>query len=90
MFQLSRFEREAPVLRGQLLSSQPFLKSPVLRDTDSNVRDLQIFQVDQTFYKLDVKILAANNEIRYVHCSCPPSSSSALDPCQQKHLLFWH
>ena len=59
-------------------------------DTDSNVGNLRIFQVDHTFYKLDVKILPANNKITYVRCSCPPSSSSALDPCQQKHLLFWH
>ena len=30
MFQLSRFEREAPVLNGQLPSSRLFLKSSVL------------------------------------------------------------
>ena len=58
--------------------------------SDLYVGYLWIFQVDHTFYKLDVKIFAANNEIRCVSCSCPLSSSSTLDPCQQKHLLFWH
>ena len=31
VFQLSCFEREAPVLRGELPSSRSFLKTPVLR-----------------------------------------------------------
>ena len=34
-----------------------------------NVRLLWTFQVDHTFYKLDVKIVAASNEIRFVRCS---------------------
>ena len=37
-----------------------------------------------------MKILAANNEIRCMRYSFSPSSSSAFDPCQQKHLLFWY
>ena len=32
-----------------------------------NVRYLLIFQVDHTFYKLNVKMLATSNEIRCVH-----------------------
>ena len=63
----------------------PFWDDPVL-----NVKYLWIFQVDHTFYKLDVKILAANNEIRCVSSSYPLPSSSALDKCQQKLSLFWH
>ena len=34
-----------------------------------NVKSLWIFQVHHTFYKLDVKILADSNEIRYMRCS---------------------
>ena len=87
----------SPVLNGRL----PFWKDtshppgpswnlPFWDDPGLNVRYLWIFQVDHTFYKLDMEILTANNEIRCVRCSHPPSSSSALDPCQEKHLLFWH
>ena len=88
MFQLSYFEWEASVLRGQLPSSLSFLKSLVLWWDDwwswlGNVRYLWIFQVDHIFYKLDVKILTNNNKIRCVS-SYPPSSSSASDPFQQK------
>ena len=57
-------------------------------DSGLNVRYLWIVRVDHTFYKLDVKILAAINDIRCARCSYPPYSSSALDPCQEKHLLF--
>ena len=35
-FQLSRFERETPVLRGCLPSSRLISKSPVLRETSPN------------------------------------------------------
>ena len=35
-----------------------------------------------------MKILAANNKIRCVRCSCPPSSSPALGLCQQNHLVL--
>ena len=87
----------SPILNGRLPcwedSSRPPSPSwnPSLWDDPGlNVRYLWIFQVDHTFYKLDVKILAANNEIRCMRCPCSPSSSSAFDPCQQKHLLFWH
>ena len=37
-FQLSRFEKEASVFRGQIPSSRFFLKSLVLRYSDFNVR----------------------------------------------------
>ena len=37
---------------------------------------------------IESNILAAINDIRYARCSYPPSSSSASDPCQQKHLMF--
>ena len=57
-------------------------------DPGLNVRYLWIFQFDHIFYKLGVKIFATNNEIRCVRCSYPPSSSSALDPCQQKPSLI--
>ena len=40
--------------------------------------------------KLDVKILLGSNEIRCVHYSWAPSSSRAVDLCQQKYLLIWH
>ena len=45
-------------------SNVPFWDYPCL-----NVRSLWVFQVDHTFYKLDVKILAASNEIRCLRCS---------------------
>ena len=59
-------------------------------DPDLNIKYLWIFQVNHTFYKLDVKILAANNKIRCLSSSYAPSSSSVVDPCQQKYSLFWH
>ena len=68
----------------------PSWNLPFWDDPGLNVRYLRIFQVDHTFYKLDMEILTANNEIRCVRCSHPPSLSSTLDPCQQKHLFFWH
>ena len=67
MFQLSRFQREAPVLKGQLPSSLFFLKYIVLRLFWLKCQIF--FQVDHIFYKFDVKILAASNEIRCVRCS---------------------
>ena len=69
MFQLSRFEQEAPVLRGQLPSSRFFQKLPFWDDPGFNVRSLRVFQVDPTFCKLAVKILAACNEIHCVSLS---------------------
>ena len=66
VFQLSCFE---PGPSWNLIWDDPVL----------NVIYLWIFYVDHTIYKLDVKILAANNEIKYVRCSYPASSSSALD-----------
>ena len=41
----------------------PVLLFPFWDDSGWNVRYLRIFQVDYTFYKLDAKILAPNNEI---------------------------
>ena len=67
MFQLSRYEREAFVLKGQLLPSLFFLKCIVMRLFW--LKRQIFFQVDHTFYKLDMKILAASNEIRCVRCS---------------------
>ena len=55
----------------------PFWDHPGL-----DVRYLWIFQVDHTFYELDLKILATSNEIRYVLSPGSPSSSRAVDPCQ--------
>ena len=53
MFQPSRFEREAPVIRGQLPFSRFFLKSPVM--IMALLSDIsEFFQVDLTFYKLDM------------------------------------
>ena len=45
-----------------------FWNIPSWDDTDSNVGNLRVFQADHTFYKLDVKILPANNKITYVRC----------------------
>ena len=59
-------------------------------ETELNVRSLWTFLVNHTFYKLNVKILAASNEIRCVHCSWLPTSLWATDQCQLKHKLFWH
>ena len=74
MSQLSRFERELPVLRGQLLSSWSFLKSPVLRWFWLECQIFMNFSSRSQFLQVrcqrDVKILAANNEIRRVCCSC--------------------
>ena len=61
----------------------PFWDNP-----DLNVRYLWNFQVDHTFYKVNVKILTTINDMRYVRCYYPPSSSSALDPCQQNTYSF--
>ena len=80
----SRFEQEAPVLRGRPpVSSWNLL---FWDDPGLNVKHLWIFQVDHTFYKLHVKILATSNKITCVHCSWPPCLSWAVDLCQQKHL----
>ena len=93
MLQLSRFDREAPVLRRQLQSSRPPVSSWNLRlwdDLSLNVRPLWTFQVDHTFYRFSVKILVASNKIRYACCSQLPYSSWTVDPCQLKHKLFWY
>ena len=82
MFPLPCLEREAPVLRrtAAVLPILPEIsRFEMIMAWMSNIYYLWIFQVDHTFYKLDLKIWAANNEIRCVHCSYPPSSSSALD-----------
>ena len=90
LFQHSRFHGEAPVLRGQLPPSRFFLKSPFWDDPGLNVTCSWNFQVDHKFYKLHLKFLATINKIRCRSCSCLSSSSWAVDPWQQKHLLFWH
>ena len=84
----------SPVLNGMLPFSGGSSHPPVypinllFRDnTAFNIGYLWIFQV---YHPFDVKILATSNEIRCVRCSRPLSSSWAVDPCQQKHQLFWH
>ena len=52
------------------------------------VRYLWIFQVHNTFYKFDVKILAPINKIKRVRCSWLLSSPWAVDPCQQRTYYF--
>ena len=66
MFQLSNFEQVGPVLREQLQSSGFFPSSPILRWSWIKCH---IFQVDHTFYELDMNILASNNKISCVGCS---------------------
>ena len=51
--------------------SSPFWNLPIWDDPDLNVKHLWVFQIDHIFYKLDVKILAANNKIKCMPCSCP-------------------
>ena len=87
MFQLFRFEREAPFWKDTSRPPGPSWNLPLWDNPGLNFRYLWIFQVDTLFYKLDVKILAAKNEIRCVSSSYPPSSSSALDPCQQRRSI---
>ena len=56
-----------PTLPSWEESSRPPAPSrnlPFWDDSGLNVRYLRIFQVDHTFYKLDVKVLAAINDIR--------------------------
>ena len=62
---------------------------PFWEDRGLNVRYLRIFQIKHIFYKLDVKIVAANNEIRCIHSSCPPYLSATLVRCKLKNILFW-
>ena len=84
----------SPVLNGRLPfwqdSSRPAAVSPWKVSRFEMIlawmSDMYKFsQVYQTFYKLDVKILAASDEIRCVRCSWPPSSSSSRFACQQKY-----
>ena len=75
----------SPVLNGRLTfgedNSRHHVSSwnlPFFWDNPGvNVRYLLNFQVDHTFYKLDVKSLATRNKSRCVRCSSPPSSSWA-------------
>ena len=87
-FNSTVFNGRLPFWEDGSRPSDPFSNLPFWDDPDLNVRYLWVFQVDQTFYKLDMKIVAPDNEIRCVRCSWPLSSTSAWDPCQQKHLLF--
>ena len=87
----------SPVLNGRLqfweCNSCPPISSrnlPFWDDPGLNVRSLRVFQVDPTFYRLAVKILAANDEISCVRCSQVPYSLWTVDLCQRKHKLFWH
>ena len=66
-----------------------FKNLPFWDDSGLNARYLWIFQVDHTFYKIYMKILAASNEIRCVRYPWLPFSSRAVDLRQRKHLLFW-
>ena len=63
--------------------SIPFWDDPGLL-----VRYLWIFQIYHTFYKLDVKILAAINEFKNVRSTWSLSSPWAVDPCQQRTCLL--
>ena len=72
----------SPVLNGRLPfwedSSRPPVSSwnlPFWDNAGLNVRFLWIFQVNHTFNKLDIKILAASNEISFASCSLLPISS---------------
>ena len=70
MFQLSLFEREPHVLKGQLLpSSRFFLKSPVLRLSWLKCQIFMNFSSQSKFLQTRCEILAASNEIRCVRCS---------------------
>ena len=89
MFQLSRFEQVAPVLRGEFLPSCFFLKSPVLRWSWVECQILFILQVSLTFYKLTVKTLAVSKLGGCRCCSWSPSLSLIIDPSQQKTLFVW-
>ena len=53
--------------RGQLVHLNPSWNLLFCDNPGLNVRYLWTFQVENTFYKLDVKFLAAKNEIRYLH-----------------------
>ena len=86
-----------PVLKGRLPfwednSHHPvsLLNLPFWDDPGLDIRYLWIFQVDHSFYKLHLKFLATSNKIRCTSCSWSSSSSCSVNPCQQKHLLFWH
>ena len=91
MFQPSRFEREAPVIRGQLPFSRFFLKSPVLRWS------WRYYQIYLNFFK---SISLFTNSIckfwlpvtKLGVCVVVGISFFwwAVDPCQQKDLLFWY
>ena len=72
----------SPVLNGRLPfwedSSRPPVSSwnlPFWDNAGLNVRFLWIFQVSHTFYKFDIKILAASNDISCASCSLLPISS---------------
>ena len=65
-----------------------FPNSPVLRWSWLKATSLWLFQVNHTFYKHDMNILAVNNEISWVHCSLLPILSSTEGLCKQKLKLF--
>ena len=50
----------------------------------------EFFQVNHTFWKLDMKVLVTSNKRRYVRSSWDLPFSWAVDPCQQKHFLFFY
>ena len=81
MFQLSIFRKAATVLP---LIPQISRFEMIL----TWISDVYEFFFDHAFYKLDVKILAITNNIRYMDFSWPLSLSWAVDPCQQK-LFLW-
>ena len=80
----------SPILHGATLSredssnhSATTWNLPFWDDTAFNFRYLWVFQVNHTFYKLDMEILADYQN------SWIPSPLWAVDLCQQKHSLFW-
>ena len=85
----------SPVLNGRLPLWEHSCSPPVSHwhipfwdDPGLLVKYLWILQVYHTFYKLDVKILAAINEIKSMRCSWSLSSPWAVDPCQQRTYYF--
>ena len=93
--QLTIICSNSPVLNGSLPFWEDSSRSPVSHwnlpfwdDPGLLVRCLWIFQVHNTFYTFDVKILVAINKIKSVRCSWSLSLPWAIDPCQQRTSYF--
>ena len=85
----------SPALNGRLPIWEDSSRPPVSHwnllfwdDSALLVRYSWIFHVYHTFYKLEVKILAAINEIQSVRCSWSLSWPGAVEPRQQKTYYF--